>query len=252
MSEVKKKAIIQRKNRNARRRAKRDQDKLKSKKPHRTPNRFMLYRKHIQELFFNDPEHPNDMRKLSTKIGKMWKNEPPEIKQHWDRKAAKLKLMSSYRSSFDRVRGLNMTISEDELPFVNATASSSTTAAAANNENYGTAPLSFIIESPESGITSNSEYSECLDTDSLDTDSPDTDSIDTDSVDTESIDTPPQMVESPLASVSFDDDYFSPFLYNSFPNDEDYMMDNSLINEFFDFPQYGELPPLFIDESYQL
>ncbi|CAG8568219.1 3965_t:CDS:1 [Funneliformis caledonium] len=219
MLDLKRKAVIQRINRNARRKAKRDQDKLKSTKPHRTPNRFMLYRKHVQELLYNDPEHPNDMRNLSREIGAMWKKEPPEIKKYWDRKAAKLKLMSKYRSSFDRVRGLNMTISEDELPFVNATASS-TTVSAANNENYCTSPISFIFESPESDITSNSEYS-----------------------DNGSVDSPPQMVET---SVS-DDAFFSSWLDES----EDCIMDNSLFDMYFDLQQYGDLPPLFmLDENY--
>src|SRR3989337_1580054 len=113
--------IDKRQSRNERRRKRRLLNSLNSPKPPRTPNRFILYRRHKQQILFNDPENPVDMRKISRVIADMWKKESPEVKKQWDQKAANLKIRSSYRSSFDNIIGLDMSISDDEVPFVNAT-----------------------------------------------------------------------------------------------------------------------------------
>ncbi|POG76594.1 hypothetical protein GLOIN_2v1554121, partial [Rhizophagus irregularis DAOM 181602=DAOM 197198] len=110
---------------NERRRHKRIEKQLNSSKPPRSPNRFILYRKHIQNRINTDPNNPANMRDLSKMVARMWEKEPPEIKQYWDQEAERTKLNSSYRSSFDVINGLDMSISESDITFVNATASSS-------------------------------------------------------------------------------------------------------------------------------
>src|SRR5436305_7903826 len=96
--------------RNERRRNKRHQDRLNSSKPPRSPNRFILYRKHKQNEIFNDPNNPIDMRKLSKVIARMWEKETPEVKNYWDQVAEREKLKSSYRTSFDVISGLDISM----------------------------------------------------------------------------------------------------------------------------------------------
>src|SRR5436305_7743576 len=114
--------------RNERRRNKRRLDRLKSSKPPRCPNRFILYRRYKQNKYFNDPNNRIDMRQLSKVIAKMWEDEPPDVKNYWDQVAEREKLNSSYRTSFDVIHGLDISMQSDEtVTYVNATASASDT-----------------------------------------------------------------------------------------------------------------------------
>jgi hypothetical protein len=150
---------------NERRRSKRLEKQLNSLKPPRSPNRFILYRKYIQNRINTDPNNPANMRDLSKMVAQMWERETPEVKQYWDQVAERMKLNSSYRSSFDVINGLDMSISEiseSDITFVNATASTSQFATSKKNrkgKSHTTSntfnPISadnFIMESPELNI----------------------------------------------------------------------------------------------------
>ncbi|PKK69823.1 hypothetical protein RhiirC2_850417 [Rhizophagus irregularis] len=82
----------------------------------------------------NSSNPPANMRNLSKMVAQMWEQESPEVKQYWDQVAERIKLNSSYRSSFDVINGLDMSISESDITFVNATASSSQSATKKNKK----------------------------------------------------------------------------------------------------------------------
>ncbi|GBC03116.1 hypothetical protein RclHR1_00050024 [Rhizophagus clarus] len=148
---------------NERRKNKRIEKQMNSTKPPRSPNRFILYRKHVQNKLNTDPNNPANMRDLSKMVAQMWEKESADVKQYWDQVAERIKLNSSYRSTFDVINGLDMSISESDITFVNATASvPKSTKSKKNRKNKSHTPSntfnptisseSFIIESPELNI----------------------------------------------------------------------------------------------------
>ncbi|CAB4492640.1 unnamed protein product [Rhizophagus irregularis] len=88
-------------------------------------------------LFFPILEAPTRSRDKPLVV----EQEPPEVKQYWDQVAERIKLNSSYRSSFDVINGLDMSISESDITFVNATASSSQSATKKNKKTKSTTTL---------------------------------------------------------------------------------------------------------------
>ncbi|CAB4399680.1 unnamed protein product [Rhizophagus irregularis] len=101
---------------------------------------FLKKHKRIEKQM-NSSNPPANMRNLSKMVAQMWEQESPEVKQYWDQVAERIKLNSSYRSSFDVINGLDMSISESDITFVNATASSSQSATKKNKKTKSTTTL---------------------------------------------------------------------------------------------------------------
>ncbi|GBB97481.1 hypothetical protein RclHR1_00030038 [Rhizophagus clarus] len=108
---------------NERRKNKRIEKQMKLTKPSRLPNRFILYRKRVQNSLNMDPNNPVNMRDLSNMVAQMWEKESADVKQYWDQVVKCIKLNSYYRSTFDVINGPGMSISESDITFVNDTAS---------------------------------------------------------------------------------------------------------------------------------
>ena len=107
--------------RNERRRKKRYEDMLNSTRPPRPPNRFILYRTHKQLEYsqnpnllyqrlknrdLNRPVGPVGMRELTTVISEDWTNEPPHVKEEWDRIAEQIKLTPPFNKNFEAISEL--------------------------------------------------------------------------------------------------------------------------------------------------